>query len=483
MRVLDLAIRKFLEYNPHYGSYLGLREYDFKVPELTRKKIEESLDWSLDCISRLKEWEPENEELETDRDEVVRALELNVLTEGEWRPWKHYPVAPSVASELLLSVLLSPAPEDHKERALQARLKALPKLFEESKELLEKPKSVWVQLARAELQGLKLLLVNINAPDEVKRAVEEYDKWLDTVQSEEGFQPMGEELFRRLMQVRYIKMSLEELESLARKKAKELREELEEVPEGKEAEDPKKAYEEAVKRAKSFVIERKLVPLAYDEELEIIDTPEPLRPTIPYAAYMPPQAFAPFNLGYLLVTPGAAKRDYYDVLNTAVHETYPGHHVQLSFPLPTRYRHFASATDYVEGWAHYTEELMMEEGFCKEPRYVWQVKKDMLWRWVRVYVDIGISTGRMSFEEAVKELVEVAMLDEKSASSEVLRYTLSPGYQLSYAYGKMRIKEMRELAQEYSESAFSLYEFHRKLLSYGALPVDLLKEKMLNSVS
>ncbi|NPA84936.1 MAG: DUF885 domain-containing protein [Crenarchaeota archaeon] len=478
MRALDLAVRKLLDYFPHYGSYLGLREYDFKVPELTKKRIEEFVSWSSECASRLREWEPENEELEADRDELVRSLELHSLIEGGWRPWRHYPIAPSAASELLLSVILSPAPEDHKERALRARLKALPKLFEESKELLEEPKSLWVQLARAELQGLKLLLVNINAPDEAKRAVEEYDRWLDSLEPEEGFRPIGEELFKRLLQIRYIKMSAEELERTARKRAEELREELGEAPEGKEVEDPKEAYEEAVRRAKSFVVERRLAPLAYDEELEIIDTPEPLRPTIPYAAYMPPQAFAPFNLGYLLVTPGSAKKEYYEILNTAVHETYPGHHLQLSYPLPTKYRHLASATDFVEGWAHYAEELMLEEGFSEEPRYVWQVKKDMLWRWVRVYVDVGISTGRMSFEEAVKELVEVAMLDERSASSEALRYTLSPGYQLSYAYGKMRIKEMRELMKEVLGSAFSLYDFHSWLLGSGALPVDLLKERL-----
>jgi len=481
--VLDVTIRKFLEYAPQYGSHLGLREYDFKVPSLTKKRVEELIDWSLDCVSRLKEWEPENEELRTDRDEVIRELELNLLIEGEWKLWKYYPVAPSIASDLLLTVMLAPAPEDHKKAALAARLKAFPKLFEESKELLERPKSLWVQLAKAELQGLKILLVNLNAPDEAKRAVEEYDKWLDSLQPEEGFQPLGEELFSRLMEIRYIKMSIDELESLARKRAKELREELEEAPEGKEVDDPKRTYSEAVERAKEFVVEKKLVPLAPDEELEVVDTPEPLRPTIPYAAYIPPPPFAPFNLGYLLVTPGASKKEYYDILNTAVHETYPGHHVQLSFRLPTRYRYFASATDFVEGWAHYSEELMAEEGFCKDPRYLWQVKKDALWRWVRVYVDIGLSTGKMSFEEAVKELVEVAMLDEKSASAEVLRYTLTPGYQLSYAYGKMRIKEMRELAHEYLGSAFSLYEFHARLLSYGALPVDLIKEALLSSVS
>ncbi len=476
MRVLDEAIERFLTYYPSQATHMGLHEYDLSVPDLSREGMEKFLDWVPDCLAKLKEWESGS--LELDRDQIVRELEQALIYVGEWRFWKYYPVAPSTASDLLISIITSPIPKSFKEAALAARMKKLPELFERSKELLEKPKELWVQLARAELQGLKLLLVNMNAPEEVKEAVEEYDKWLDSLEPDKGFEPIGEELFERLLESRYIKMSPAELASLARKKAKELREELEEAPPGKEVESAKEVYAEAVKRAKTFVTENKIVPLAPDEELDIMDTPEPLRPTTPYAAYLPPEAFSPFNLGFLLVTPGAAKRDYFDILNTAVHETYPGHHVQLSTHLPTRYRYFAASTDYIEGWAHYTEELMLEKGFEKHERYVWQVKRDMLWRWVRVYIDVELSTGRMSFEEAVKELVETAMLDEKGAYAEVLRYTLTPGYQLSYAYGKMRIKEIKEIVKELEGSKFSEYEFHGKFLKIGALPVDLIKEKV-----
>ncbi|ABU81449.1 DUF885 domain-containing protein [Ignicoccus hospitalis] len=480
MKPINEIVKKWFELNPHYASAMGLREYDFKVPSLSKRAVEELVDWCLEGAAKLKEWTPDDEELEVDKGEVVRQLEVEVLLEGEWRPWKHYPVAPSLASELLLTVLLSPASEDHKRAALASRLKALPKLFEESKELLERPKSLWVNLARAEIQGLKLLLLELGAPEEVKRSVEEYDKWLDGLEADEGYQPMGESLFSTLLRVRGIKASAEELEALGRKKAKEIVEELGEPPEGKEVSDLKGAYSEAVSKARAFVKERKLVPLAPDEDLEVIDTPAPLRPTIPYAAYDPPQPFSPYNVGYLLVTPGSAKKDYFDVLNTAVHETYPGHHAQLSFHLPSKYRYLASATDYVEGWAHYAEELMFEQGFEAHPRYAWQVKKDELWRWVRVYVDVGLSTGKMSFEEAVEELKNVAMLDESSAYSEALRYTLTPGYQLSYSYGKMRLKELRELYREYAGSSFSLYEFHATVLGYGALPVDVLSELLLS---
>ncbi len=474
---LDEVVLTTFKHSPHLASFYGLRDYDFLVPKLNKEGIEEMLNDYLELSSKLKDYEPENEELRLDRDQFLRELRQSYITLEGWKLWRHYPLAPDVITEMLLSIIFSDANEKHKEEALKARIKAIPQMLEESKELLEEPYSIWVSLTNMQLQGLRLMLLDMNVPNEVLVALEEYSKWLSSLQPKEGFKPIGEELFEELLRARGIEEDSESLAKWAREEAFKLKDELGKPPEGLEAEDPRKAYIEAVKRARAFVKEKAIVPLPPDEELDVRDTPEPLRPIIPFAAYYPPQRFSPFNKGTLIITPGASKRDYFDILNTAVHETYPGHHVQLTFPLPTKYRAFADATDYVEGWAHYTEELMLEQGFEEHPRYAWQVKKDALWRLVRVYVDVWLSKGKMSFEEAVRELVEVAMLDEESAKAEVLRYTLTPGYQLSYAYGKRRIKEMREMVMQ--ESKFSLYEFHERFLRFGALPVDVIKELII----
>ena len=481
MNPLDKALHDYFSCNPHAASYLGIHDYDPLYADLSREWFESCLDKTEMNLEELSSWD--NENLEIDIQEAIRSIKVEQLLEGLWRPWKSYPVAPQAISEHILSLMIRDSTEAHKRYSMERRIKAIPEMLENSKELLERPRSLWVSLAKAELNGLKLTLVEINTPSDVLNKLVEFDKWLDSLQPDEGFEPIGETLFRELLSIRGIKEDPFTLANEARRKAKEIREELEEAPAGKEVESAKEVYMEAVTKAKKFVLENRIAPLALDEELEVIDTPKPLIPTIPYAAYMPPAVYSWRNVGHLLVTPGAPKRDYYDILNTAVHETYPGHHLQLTLHLPTVYRPVvANATDFVEGWAHYTEELMMEQGFEEHPRYKWQVLKDSLWRWVRVYVDVELSTGRMSFEEAVKELVEVAMLDEKSAQAEALRYTLSPGYQLSYAYGKMRIKEMREEIKEYMGSKFSLMEFHRMILSEGALPVDILRKMVLEKV-
>ncbi len=481
MNPLDRAIKDMFDCEPFSASYMGLHEYDFLYPPLGCDWINSCLDKLELNLSELSSWE--DERLELDIAEATRTLKLNQIVEGFWRPWKSYPIAPSLIAEGIISLMVRDAPDVVKKKAMEVRINAIPIMLENSKEMLSKPKKLWVQLAKAELEGLKLTLLDMEAPSEPLRALESYEKWLDSLEADEGFEPIGETLFEEMLRIRGIEESPSSLALMARKKAKELREELEEAPEGKEVENAKEVYSEAVERARKFVIEKEIAPLSPDEEVEVIDTPKPLIPTIPYAAYISPPPYDWRNLGHLLVTPGAAKRDFYDILNTAVHETYPGHHLQLSLPQPTKYRPIvAQATDLIEGWAHYTEELMMEEGFENHPRYKWQVKKDMLWRWVRVYVDVELSTGKMSFEEAVKELVEVALLDEKSAYSEVLRYTLTPGYQLSYAYGKMRIKELREEVKEYMGSKFNLKEFHWMVLKEGALPVDVIRRRVIEEI-
>ncbi len=475
MNPLDESLLAWFKCFPHHASFLGLSQYDSLYPELSLAWMEKCVDELNSSLANLEDWE--DEALEIDASEAVRSLRSSLLEFAFWKPWKGYPIAPSVITELILTVLLrKDLPEPHKSEALAKRIKAIPEILENSKELLERPRELWVRLALAELEGLKLTLLELSVPQEVLAKLVEYEKWLEGLEPDEGFEPMGEPLFRELLGVRGIRMGIESLESLARKKAEELREELGERPSGKAVEDPKEAYAESVKRAREFVVEKRLAPLSPDEQLSIEETPKPLVPTIPFAAYNPPSPFSFLNMGYLFVTPKASKKDYYEILNTAVHETYPGHHLQLSLKLPTKYRYVvANATDLVEGWAHYSEWLMYENGFDDHPRYRWEVMKDSLWRWVRVYLDIGLSTGKLSFREAVEELTEVVGMDEEAAKAEAIRYTLTPGYQLSYAYGKMRILEMREKFKEYLGSKFDLYSFHEALLSEGALPVDVLE--------
>jgi uncharacterized protein (DUF885 family) len=167
---------------------------------------------------------------------------------------------------------------------------------------------------------------------------------------------------------------------------------------------------------------------------------------------------------------------------TMVHEGYPGHHLQLSVAarLPSKVRrHFATAV-FVEGWAFYCEAMMGEQGYYRDRRSRVLQFKDQLWRACRVLIDVGLQTDGMSLDQAAGMLHEVARIEGPAARGEVLRYTRSPTQPMSYAVGKHEILRLREDERRRRGAAFSLRDFHDRLLRYGSIPVSLIRERFLS---
>jgi uncharacterized protein (DUF885 family) len=161
------------------------------------------------------------------------------------------------------------------------------------------------------------------------------------------------------------------------------------------------------------------------------------------------------------------------IVNTSVHEAYPGHHLQLSAALasatPTRI--LVEAPEFTEGWAMYCEQMMREEGFATAAPERVAVATDAIWRAARVVLDIRLHRGEMSLDEAVEFLIAHTGFERPNARAEVDRYTLVPGYNLSYLLGKVMLLRLREEERARLGSAFSLRAFHDALLYSGSLPI------------
>ena len=166
---------------------------------------------------------------------------------------------------------------------------------------------------------------------------------------------------------------------------------------------------------------------------------------------------------------------------TAIHEAYPGHHVQLvhSNRVKSKVRRQFGTVLFAEGWALYCEELMYEEGFITKPETRLLQLKNQLWRACRVVIDVGLHTKRMSFNQAVDMLVNVAKLEHTNAVAEVKWYTYHPTYPMSYIMGKMEILKLRDDYKKLKGRAFNLKKFHDQLLSYGTIPIQMVRERML----
>ena len=127
----------------------------------------------------------------------------------------------------------------------------------------------------------------------------------------------------------------------------------------------------------------------------------------------------------------------------------------------------------VEGWALYSEQLMNEKGYyaCEEARLFQLV--NLLWRAVRIVLDVGLHTRGMTPAEAVEYMVEHLPIERSSAEAEVRRYCAWPTYQLCYAVGRRELLRLREAYMEREGSGYRARRFHDELMSYGGLPVSM----------
>ena len=174
----------------------------------------------------------------------------------------------------------------------------------------------------------------------------------------------------------------------------------------------------------------------------------------------------------------------YDTLRmVSVHEVYPGHFVHFlhnrygrSLPLVNR---VATSYAFTEGWAHYTEQMMVESEYgAGQPALHLTQLLEALVRNCRFLCSIWMHTQGMSVDDATRFFMDKAYMGELPARREAMRGTFDPGY-LSYTLGKLMILKLREDFQRQQGSAFTLKEFHDRLLSYGAPPVSLLRQVML----
>lgn len=258
------------------------------------------------------------------------------------------------------------------------------------------------------------------------------------------------------------------------------------------------SYRREVARARQFLIDKKVVPFPPGDDCQVVETPPFLRSTTT-ASYEPAPALDPETRGLFFVTPVdltstkkqqeemLRENDHADQVDTVVHETYPGHHLQLSFArgYPSLIRKVVDAKRaavvgsdiFAEGWGLYSEELMSELGYYTDEERLMQLEWTLV-RAARVLIDVGLHTRGMTFEDAVKVLTDQVHLEHELAINEVKRYTMTPTQPLSYLVGRERIMAMRERFKQKTGSAFTLEAFHAAVLSHGTIAPGLVEREM-----
>jgi uncharacterized protein (DUF885 family) len=312
---------------------------------------------------------------------------------------------------------------------------------------------------------------------------------------------LGREKFDKLLKIRNLGLTAEDILKLGEKYLHDMKIEreklakqiapnktVEEVGSDIQKEAPE-SFEEAlrltkeqVELAKQFVIDHDIAKVYEEDELHVKETPAFMAPLIPFAAMIGPGKFDKKQEGIYVVT---RPRDIKNlgkhlcvasIPGTAVHEAYPGHFLMgCCSSRGSIVKLLGQGTEVIEGWAHYCEQMMTEHGFIADPKAKFVQINDVIWRAVRIIVDVKLSRGEMSFDEAVNMLREEAGMSKDGATAEVRRYTQTPGYPLSYLIGKHLILQMREEVKEKMGDKFNEKFFNDVITHNGSLPIHLLK--------
>ncbi|MBC6606752.1 DUF885 domain-containing protein [Hymenobacter sp. BT188] len=165
-----------------------------------------------------------------------------------------------------------------------------------------------------------------------------------------------------------------------------------------------------------------------------------------------------------------------------LHEAIPGHHYQVSLQqenmaLP-RFRRFGGYGVFSEGWALYTESLGPELGVFQDPNQLMGHLGAEIHRAIRLVVDVGLHTGKLTREQAIAYMQANEAITEQGATAEVERYMASPGQALSYKTGQLKISELRARYEKQLGSKFDLRAFHDEILAGGSMPLAVLEKTM-----
>src|SRR5256714_1500696 len=169
--------------------------------------------------------------------------------------------------------------------------------------------------------------------------------------------------------------------------------------------------------------------------------------------------------------------------STAYHEGVPGHHMQIAIAqeltgIPEFRKNLLNFTAYVEGWALYSERLGKEVGFYQDPWNDYGRLQDEMLRAIRLVVDTGLHAKKWTREQVVQYFHDHSAQDEIEIQNETDRYIVWPGQALGYKIGQLKILELREKQKQKLGDKFDIRAFHDRVLDAGALPMDVLEERM-----
>ena len=535
--------------NPSEATVAGIHLYDSEVEAYSGKEVAKQIQTLHGYENRVDKFPPDGlSEVEAaDRKSLLGEIRSMLLTLEVLKPREKDPDVYSgeAANTIYVLMVRKFAPVDSRLRCAIAREQKIPGILAAAHENLKDPPRVYTEIALEQMPGilsffqqdvpaafadakdpaLKEEFAKSNAA--VIAALQNYEAWLkkDVLPRSNGDFRIGAVNFsKKLSYEEMVDTPLDRLlqvgiDDLHRNQA-ELRRVAKEV-------DPAKTPQEVMAELSAlhptpdqlmptftgtfdsiiaFIQEKKIMTIPPGPRPILMETPPFERATTTASMDTPGPFETVATESYFHVTlpaPGDSKEDIESlmsgfnigtIVSTSVHETYPGHYMQYLWTdrAPSKFRKLFYANTNSEGWAHYCEQMMLDEGYAqpghgaKDEREAKLIRlgqlQDALLRDARFVVGIQMHTGKMSFSEAQTFFVKEGFQTAKIAEIEAKRGTSDPTY-LYYTLGKLQILKLREDYKKKMDSDYSLGKFNDTFMAQGCPPIAVVRQALLGDNS
>lgn len=532
--LVDQYFDDYFRLNPSMATAAGFHKpYDSELESYSSDAFQSRVALNEKYLPVL-EAQPAGDE----RDWMISHLHSDLLTIQNIRPQITNPdfYSSGVTASIFSIMSRNFASPEERLRSLIEREKKIPQVFQDARAALQHPPKIYTSVALEQLPGLESFFANDvpgafsqvtdrtlltefkQANQNVIEALKSYESWIkqDLLPRSDGDFRIGAENFAKkllydemvdipldhVLEVGYANLRENQQKLQALCKQIDPTKEPQEIIEKFEADHPVpdqllNSFRDTFAGLISFIQTHQIITIPSTVKPILEETPAFMRALTTASMDTPGPYEEVATEAYFNVTlpekswPPKETEEFMTAFNrgtivsTSVHEAYPGHYVQGLWvkQVPSKVRKLIGCGTNIEGWAHYTEQMMLDEGYGngdKELR-VGQLL-DALLRNCRYIVGIEMHTGKRTYEQGIEFFVKEGYMSRAYAERETKRGTSDPTY-LVYTLGKLQIIKLREDYRKKLGDGFSLMKFHDEFMKQGFVPVKLIRREMMGDNS
>ncbi len=533
-KLVDQYFDENFALNPTAATASGFHQpYDAQLEDFSASGVQKQI--ALD-----KKYLPEFEKMpqSDDRDWMIAHLHADLLNNETIREWEKNPdvYSSGVTSSIFTLISRKFAPPEERLRDVIAREKQFPKVFAAAKSNLKNPPKIYTDVALEQLPGLQgffakdvpeaftsvkdqaLLAEFRNTNQATIDGLKAYEQWLRTdvlPRSHGDFRIGADNYHDKVKYEEMVDLSIDQLLAIGYANLHENQQKLidlckkidpqktpQQIAERFEKEHPApdqllQTFRNTLSGLIDFIHEKHIITIPSTVRPILEETPPFMRALTTASMDTPGPYEKVATEAYFNVTlpeqnwPKERVEEFMTAFNrgtiesTAIHEAYPGHYVQLLWfqKVQSKVRKLVGSGSNIEGWAHYTEQMMIDEGYGKDdPELRVGQLLDALLRNCRYIVGIEMHTGKRTFEQGIEFFVKQGYMSHDYAERETKRGTSDPTY-LVYTLGKLEILKLREDYRQKMGNDFSLEQFHNQFMQQGGVPIKLIRHAMLGNDS